>query len=94
MQLLDQLACLNVDLADADFAADFQQLHDVGRIPLDRFDSHVVVHSLLHEGSLGERLALVGNCQCVQPGQLGQVEEDVRLVVAQTADRVLAIVWV
>jgi len=47
-----QLASLGIDLEVSDFPADFDELHYIRSIPLDRFNPHVIVHSLLHECTL------------------------------------------
>jgi len=94
LQLLHQLSHLYVDLEVPYFLCYFEHFGDVGGVPLDGLDAHVVVHPLLHEGGLCEVERLLRQGERVQLFERGQVVQDVGLVVAQVADRVLAVVQV
>ena len=94
VQLLRELGHLNVDLEVADLLADLEELHDVARVPLDRLDSHVVVHAFLHKGRVCEGLGVVRDVQGVEFRKVGQVVQHVGLVIAKVADRVLTVVRV
>ena len=58
-QFLDELRLADFQLANAYLSTNLQKLHDVRCISLNRFDPHVVVHSLFHERGIGECFAFL-----------------------------------
>ena len=62
----DQVIGLIVNLELFYFPADLEKLQNVGGRPLSSFNSHIIVHSFLHEGALSKSLGLVGDDICVQ----------------------------
>ena len=93
-EFLHKFGLRELDFANANLATDLEQLHNVRRISLDRLDAHVIVHPLFHEGGVCEGLALLRDDHGVEADEAGQVEQHVRLIVAQTTNRVLTIVRV
>jgi hypothetical protein len=66
IQLPSKLRYMYINFEISNFATDFEKLHNVGSIPLDGFNSHVVVHSLLHKRSFSKVFGIIGNHLCVQ----------------------------
>ena len=58
-QFLDELRLADFQLANAYLSTNLQKLHDVRCISLNRFDPHVVVHSLFHECGISECFAFL-----------------------------------
>ena len=58
-QFLDELRLADFQLANAYLPTNLQKLHDVRCISLNRFDPHIVVHSLFHECGIGECFAFL-----------------------------------
>ena len=63
---------------------------NVGRIPFESFRPHVVVHLLLHVDTLGEGLGLVRDKFVIKGGNLVEVIESIRLVIAKGTNRIAA----
>ena len=76
------------------FAADFKQFHYVGGVALDRFYTHVVIHSLLHESSLGEIFRIVTDHLGIKSIKSWQMVQHVSAVITQVAYWVISIMWV
>lgn len=93
-QLLNKFGLTDFELANPNLATNFEQLHNVAGVSLNSFNAHVVVHSLFHESGVGKCFALFRDNHGVETNQTRQVEEHVRLVVTQTADRVFSVVWI
>ena len=79
---------------DFDFLTDFKQLNYIRRVSLDSLDSHIVVHSLFHESCISEILTFFRNQECVKSFQIGQMVEDISLIVTQITNWVIAIVLI
>ena len=93
LQLSQQHVEVEVDLSHTCLQRLRCPPHDVGGVALQRLDPHVVVHLLLDVRGFGQRLGLFRYPQRVQAGEASQLVQDIRLVVAQVAHRVVAVVW-
>lgn len=92
VQLLCKLSHLYIDLEVPDLLAHLQKLHDVRRVPLDGLDSHVVVHALLHEGSVRKSLSIIRDIKGVQFREVWQMIENICLVVTKVTNGIFSVV--
>lgn len=60
----------------------FYQLRQSREGPLDRFNTHVIVHLLSHEGRFSVSFSLLTDGQGIKLGDIPQVIENIGLVVA------------
>ncbi len=58
-QLLRGFSNLDIYLEVSDLLAYFEELNYVGSVPLDSFDSHIIVHTLLHKSSICECFGII-----------------------------------
>jgi len=94
IEFLSQFGDSKVNFKRFDLFADLNQFDDIGCVSLDGFDSHIIVHSLLHEGGICKRLRILRDRQRIQFDQGRQVVQHISLVVAEVADGVVAVVGV
>ena len=93
LRLAKQHVEVERDLGDLRLPRLHRLADHVARVALQRLDPHVVVHLLLHVRCLGKLPQLVGDDDAVEHAQVDHVEEQVGLVVAERAQRVVAKVW-